>query len=597
MQKAHIAVVVAVILAATTMTPAAAAAGRLTVSLAHAPSHFLPEMSAAHLTVTVAGDVPAGGPVTVTTAVPAGLTATDAGGAGWSCAVAATVTCTRPDRPKRIPPVRILVNAAADIPAAVTARATATAGSQSAAAIDTVPARDACAYGWPAGRSVSFAPPFGGIDSGVPNPSQADGCTLLDRIWAAEPFSSHRQFRTTVALTTDEFIQSGLLTRRQQRAIVVAAARSEVGTSRDHQVDNSCANRVALKFDDGTSSFRPRTLRLLRDKQVHVTFFDNGVRVAANPRIARFQGREGHIQLNHTYLHPHLDQLPADAIRDEVLRTRDALTAAGAPETFAGIRPPFGDTNAVVRQVLFELGYTEFISEWQAETPDWEPQRTAAEISEEIIGQLRPGVIIGLHDGPIDTTAGAATVEAVGMIIDRARELGFCFGVPDETGHVVADRYVASNRPVPEVTNPVPYLMPLAFGVPADIPPPSVRIPSPVRLTATHVPATFGRGSVDNTLTLTVTNASGRPTDGAAVTVVDAMPPGLTATAASGSGWTCVGVTCTRTDVLAPHAAYPPITITVAVATEAPATIVNTAAFTGHGGSWTSDASDTIPVR
>jgi hypothetical protein len=97
--------------------------------------------------------------------------------------------------------------------------------------------------------------------------------------------------------------------------------------------------------------------------------------VLANPQIARFQVAEGHVELNDTVLHVHMD---------------------------------------------------------------------------DIVAQLTPGVIIGLHDGPIDTPAGAATVQAVGQIIDRARELGYCFGVVDRSGHVVADRYVSSGRPIPQ---------------------------------------------------------------------------------------------------------------------------------------------------
>ena len=54
----------------------------------------------------------------------------------------------------------------------------------------------------------------------------------------------------------------------------------------------------------------------------------------------------------------------------------------------------------------------------------------------DIVAQLHPGVIIGMHDGPIDTPAGAATIEAVGRIIDTARALGYCFGVVSPSGQV-----------------------------------------------------------------------------------------------------------------------------------------------------------------
>jgi hypothetical protein len=329
---------------------------------------------------------------------------------------------------------------------------------------------------------------------------------------------------------------------------------------------------------------RPKLLQVLRDKQVHATFFDNGIRLLANPQIARFQVAEGHVELNHTVLHVHMDQMAPSANQDEVLRNAAILAAAGAPLTFKGIRPPFGGSNPDVQRQLIEMGYTSFLNRIDAE--DWLPDRTAAAIRDDIIAQLTPGVIIGLHDGPIDTPAGAATVEAVGQIIDRARELGYCFGVVNRSGHVVADRYVSSGLPIPQVTNPVPYHLPLTFGTVDRIPEPWVRIPSPIGISTAHRPATFVRGQTGATLTLTVTNHSSRSTDGSPVLVTDEIPAGLTVTTAAGTGWTCVlegPLTCTRTDVLAPRRSYPPIVVRVDVAADAPATIVHQPTLLGHG--------------
>jgi len=101
------------------------------------------------------------------------------------------------------------------------------------------------------------------------------------------------------------------------------------------------------------------------------------------------------------------------------------------------------------------------------------------------------------------------------------------------------------------------------------------------------------------TLGLTVSNRGGEPTDGETVTVEDELPDGLTATAAAGDGWTCSGtrtVRCTRTDVLAPGASYPPVTVSVAVAADAPAQVTNAPTVTGHGGVWTESASDVIDI-
>ena len=66
---------------------------------------------------------------------------------------------------------------------------------------------------------------------------------------------------------------------------------------------------------------------------------------------------------------------------------------------------------------------------------------------------------------------------------------------------------------------------------------------------------------------------------------MDTLPAGLTATAISGAGWTTnLGtLTCTRSDALAAGAAYPPITVTVNVAANAPASVTNTATVSGGG--------------
>jgi hypothetical protein len=85
--------------------------------------------------------------------------------------------------------------------------------------------------------------------------------------------------------------------------------------------------------------------------------------------------------------------------------------------------------------------------------------------------------------------------------------------------------------------------------------------------------------------TLTATNTGTAPTDGSPVTVTDTLPGALTATALGGTGWTCTlgTVSCTRSDVLNAGGSYPPITVTVNVAADAPASVTNSAAVSGGG--------------
>ena len=95
----------------------------------------------------------------------------------------------------------------------------------------------------------------------------------------------------------------------------------------------------------------------------------------------------------------------------------------------------------------------------------------------------------------------------------------------------------------------------------------------------------FAQGEVGAQYTITASNVGSAPTEGTAVTVTDALPAGLTATAMSGTGWTCdVGtVSCTRSDALAAAASYPVITLTVTVAANAPPSLTNTVTVAGGG--------------
>ena len=109
--------------------------------------------------------------------------------------------------------------------------------------------------------------------------------------------------------------------------------------------------------------------------------------------------------------------------------------------------------------------------------------------------------------------------------------------------------------------------------------------PPDLSITKTHT-GNFIQGQTGATYTITVSNAGGAgPTDGSTVTVTDTLPTGLTATAISGTGWSCTlgTLTCTRTTVLAPGASYPAITLTVDVAGNASTPKVNTADVSGGG--------------
>jgi uncharacterized repeat protein (TIGR01451 family) len=111
-------------------------------------------------------------------------------------------------------------------------------------------------------------------------------------------------------------------------------------------------------------------------------------------------------------------------------------------------------------------------------------------------------------------------------------------------------------------------------------------------ISANHSSAAFTQGQTGATYTLSISNF-GMASSSGTVTVVDTLPPGLTAIAFSGTGWNCTlsTLTCTRSDALAANTSYPPITLTVNVAANAGTSVKNSATVSGGSeGNLTNDS-------
>jgi uncharacterized repeat protein (TIGR01451 family) len=109
-----------------------------------------------------------------------------------------------------------------------------------------------------------------------------------------------------------------------------------------------------------------------------------------------------------------------------------------------------------------------------------------------------------------------------------------------------------------------------------------------VTITKTH-DGSFAPGQSGRTYTLTVANVGSGPTT-SSVIVSDNLPAGLTPTSMTGPGWLCTlgSLICTRNDVLAGGSAFPPIILTVNVASSAQS-VTNTATVSNTGDSNTSN--------
>jgi hypothetical protein len=123
--------------------------------------------------------------------------------------------------------------------------------------------------------------------------------------------------------------------------------------------------------------------------------------------------------------------------------------------------------------------------------------------------------------------------------------------------------------------------------------------PALLAVSLTHT-GTFSQGQLAALYTVVVKNgAAAGPTSGT-VTVTETVPAGLALVSMAGAGWSCASGSnkCTRSDVLAAGASYPPIAVTVNVAAAASSPQVNSVAVSGGGsaGAGATDSTTILPA-
>ncbi|MGR6999080.1 polysaccharide deacetylase family protein [Yinghuangia aomiensis] len=122
--------------------------------------------------------------------------------------------------------------------------------------------------------------------------------------------------------------------------------------------DRCTAGYVALTFDDGPTPMTSAYVQALAAAgNTRATFFLTGAHAEKDPGTVRALVEAGHAVGNHSYAHPYLDQEGEPKAFNELLGTNQIVkSAAGSAPTL--FRPPFGRTNAQIRDDARRLGMT-----------------------------------------------------------------------------------------------------------------------------------------------------------------------------------------------------------------------------------------------
>jgi peptidoglycan/xylan/chitin deacetylase (PgdA/CDA1 family) len=152
-------------------------------------------------------------------------------------------------------------------------------------------------------------------------------------------------------------------------------------------------SEVALTFDDGPGPYTKLVLAKLRKHGVRATFFVVARNIPLVPRAPRQERALGAVG-DHTFTHPLLTALPEGQAESEIVRAQSALARASGAPVFL-FRPPYGGHDARIDAIVREHGMLEIL--WTVDSAD-SLGADYAQIERNVIGGLRPGAIVLMHE-------------------------------------------------------------------------------------------------------------------------------------------------------------------------------------------------------
>lgn len=181
---------------------------------------------------------------------------------------------------------------------------------------------------------------------------------------------------------------------------------------------------VAVTFDDGPHpEGTPAVLETLREAGATATFFLVGEQVEREPALAAEIAAAGHEIGIHGYRHTLLLRRSPRAVREDLLRARDAIASATAasPRLY---RPPYGVLSGPALLIVRRLGWTPLL--WSKWGRDWVARTTAEAIAARAARGLRGGDVVLLHDADHYSSAGSwrRTAAALPFVLESAISSG-----------------------------------------------------------------------------------------------------------------------------------------------------------------------------
>lgn len=202
---------------------------------------------------------------------------------------------------------------------------------------------------------------------------------------------------------------------------------------------------LALTFDDGPWDTTPELLDVLKENEVHATFFVIGNQVADNADTVKRAHAEGHQIATHTWDHAagvgegvNLTYMSDEAQKEEISKGIKAIEDCLGGEVTHILRAPGGNFYGKIVETL--EGMIDAEIGWNLDTMDW--SRPGAAQIESTLKSAQAGNVILCHDGGGDRTQ---TIEAVKNALPYLKEQGFSFVTIDEL-LALNNKYASQNE-------------------------------------------------------------------------------------------------------------------------------------------------------
>lgn len=211
--------------------------------------------------------------------------------------------------------------------------------------------------------------------------------------------------------------------RRSQHMVVQTSSTAQKSRKIPiYCVDTQGQKKVSLTFDstwgkEDDSAENQKLLAILKDENVHATFFLIGSWMRKYPEIVKQIVADGHDVANHSDQHPQATNMQQKDIEADIMAAHKEIKNYTGQDCNL-YRAPYGEYNNTVLEAAEACHYHTI--QWDVDSIDWRGD-DAATIVKRVLEHkhLGDGSIILLHN------VGKHTVEALPDIIKGLKEKGF----------------------------------------------------------------------------------------------------------------------------------------------------------------------------